>query len=82
MLLNRATDSRWRQEGIYVSFNPDLSHPEQWSSPHKIMESVGPEQWYPQVLGTDSLQHETDKWAGRVTRLFIRGESKWELVFE
>jgi len=29
----------------------------------------------------DAAEHETDKRAGRVARLFLRGRSEWELVF-
>ena len=35
--------------------------------------------WYPQVLGMDETG--TDKRAGRVARLFIHGESRWEIHF-
>jgi hypothetical protein len=37
--------------------------------------------WYPQVIGLDKSRHETDKLAGRVARLFIRGQSRWEIFF-
>jgi len=37
--------------------------------------------WYPQVVGLDKFREETDKLAGRVARLFIRGKSEWEIVF-
>src|SRR4029079_9938336 len=33
ILLNRAKDANWTQEGVYVSFNPDLSKPNAWSAP-------------------------------------------------
>ena len=35
--------------------------------------------WYPQVMGIDPEKRETDKKAGRVARLFIHGESRWEI---
>ena len=79
VLLNRAVDGHWKQEGVYVSFNPSLERPEQWSSPRKILASPGPDRWYPQVIGT--ARGETDKLAGQRARLFVRGLSKWELEF-
>jgi hypothetical protein len=81
ILLNRAKDSHWTQEGIYVSFNPDLSRPGEWSAPRKILETPGNDRWYPQVMGLDKAKKETDKVAGKVARLFVRGESRWEIVF-
>jgi len=88
IFLNRAIDGDWKQEGIYVTFNRDLSDPASWSSPRRILEqseitSVPKMQagWYPQVVGTDTSQHETDKLAGRVARLFVHGKSVWEIVF-
>jgi hypothetical protein len=81
ILLNRALDRNWTQEGIYISFNRDLAHPNGWSPPGKIMGQLRKEQWYPQVVGLDKSKRETDKLAGRVARLFVRGASTWELLF-
>lgn len=81
MLLNRATNRFWAQEGVYVSFNPDLANPTGWTPPRKILGDLKPEQWYPQVLGLDAARRETDKLCGRVGRLFVRGQSRWEIVF-
>ena len=78
MLLNRAKDKDWSQEGVYVSFNRDLSQPDQWSKPVKIRDGGS---WYPQVIGTDTAKRETDKLAGRVARFFMAGESRWEILF-
>src|SRR5205823_13170351 len=36
MLLNRAKDESYTQEGIYVSFAPRLDDPRLWSPPEKI----------------------------------------------
>jgi hypothetical protein len=80
MLLNRSKDGNWTQEGIYISYNPDVSNPTGWTTPVKILEATGADRWYPQVMGT--AKGETDKLAGRVSRLFVRGTSRWELVFE
>jgi hypothetical protein len=88
VLLNRATNITWRQEGIYISFNRDLADPAGWTSPRKILgreaNGVDPGRridWYPQVIGLNTEQHETDKQAGRLARLFIHGRSGWEIVF-
>ena len=64
------------QEGVYASFNPDLSDPEGWRAPEKILEGVS---WYPQVLGIGP--EETDSTAGKRARLYVYGESRWRLVF-
>ena len=50
MLLNRAKDDQFGQEGIYVSFSPTLQ-PQDWSAPAKIMNGGG---WYPQVIGGEA----------------------------
>lgn len=83
MLLNRAKDKDWAQEGIYVSFNADLGKPDGWSKPVKILDAAVLEKskWYPQVIGTDTGRKETDKLAGRTARLFVAGLSKWEITF-
>mgnify|MGYP001029575747 CR=1 FL=1 len=83
MLLNQAKDKNWAQEGIYVSFNPNLGDPFGWTQPVKILDAADLEKskWYPQVVGLDVAARETDKRAGRVARLFVAGLSKWEIVF-
>lgn len=79
ILLNRTKDKPgWPQEGIYISFNPDVSNPSGWSEPKKIHDKGA---WYPQVIGLDKSEHQTDKLAGRVARFFMKGESRWEIVF-
>jgi hypothetical protein len=82
MLLNRAVNGHWKQEGIYISLNTSLNDPLGWSLPKKILESPGPDRWYPQVMGIDAAKRETDKLAGEVARLFVRGLSRWEIVFQ
>ena len=83
MLLNRAKDKDWAQEGIYASFNPDLGAPAGWTQPVKILDAADLEKskWYPQVVGIDTSRDETDKLAGKVARLFAAGVSKWEITF-
>lgn len=80
MLLSRACCApKWPQEGIYVSFNTDLSNPYAWSSPVKLLDGKEA-QWYPQVVGIGPPL--TDKIAGRVARFYMGGESRWFIVFE
>ena len=77
MLLNRASDETWSQEGIYISFNPRLGEPGAWSPPQKI---VNQGRWYPQVVGIE-LGRGTDAWAGRVARFFMSGRSDHTIEF-
>jgi hypothetical protein len=88
VLLNRTQDFDWSQEGVYVTFNRDLSRPRDWTPPRKILDRPqllerlrNKSAWYPQVIGLDASRRETDKLAGRVARLFVRGESCWEILF-
>ncbi len=81
MLLNRASDANWTQEGVYISFTKRLADPRQWSPPEKILEGLRPDEWYPQVVGVDTAARETDKLAGKRARLFVRGVSRWEITF-
>jgi len=86
ILLNRTMDSNWKQEGIYVTYNPDLSDPTDWTPPAKILDRADllsrlrrHSAWYPQVIGVE--KGETDKRAGRLARLYVMGESYWEIEF-
>ncbi|MDM8007601.1 MAG: hypothetical protein QUV05_15790 [Phycisphaerae bacterium] len=86
ILMNRAIDREWSQEGIYVTFCSDLAKPKGWATPVKVFDGRGfaprrHDWWYPQVIGIDASNKETDKLAGRVARFFIRGKSAWEIVF-
>jgi hypothetical protein len=76
MLLNRAKDWKWTQEGIYVTFIRDLADPREWTPPRRIVEGGN---WYPQVIGLE--KGETDKLAGRIARFFVGGKSDSEIVF-
>lgn len=79
MLLNRARDTRWDQEGVYISYNRDLADPNGWSTPERLpFEPEG--RAYPQVIGLGN--GETDKLAGRSPRLFVQGDSLWQLDFK
>jgi hypothetical protein len=76
ILMNRAIDPGWKQEGIYLSLAGDIADPHSWSEPLRILDESG---WYPQVIGLG--QGETDREAGMACRLFIHGESKWKMIF-
>ncbi len=81
ILLNRAKDGNWTQGGVYATFNPDLANPARWTPPAKILDGFGKDRWHPQVLGHDKSKREMDKLAGRTARLFVRGQSRWEILF-
>lgn len=78
ILMNRAIDPRWKQDGIYISFTKNLGDPNSWTEPVKILEETG---WYPQVVG-DAGKCETEREAGSDLRVFIHGESKYTIRFE
>ena len=78
MLLNRACCTPgWPQQGVYVSFNPGLSSPANWTTPERILDGYG---WYPQVLGF--APDGTDKLAGKRSRLYVGGLSNWVIEFD
>lgn len=77
MLLNRAKDENYTQEGIYVSFAPTLDDPALWSAPQRLLNGG---KWYPQVVGL-SPGTGTDKLAGATARLFMSGRSDWMINF-
>ena len=81
ILLNRSKNGKFGQEGIYASFSHELADPLSWSPPRRIPLPENKLAWYPQVIGLDKAKHETDKMAGRLARLFVRGESRWEILF-
>lgn len=77
MLLNRAKDSQWTQQGIYISYARRLDDPNAWTSPRKLL-SGG--RWYPQVVGLETGTG-TDKMAGEVARFFMSGYSEYLIQF-
>jgi hypothetical protein len=77
MLVNRAKDESFGEEGSYISYNADLSAPMGWSTPERIMKG-GP--WYPQIVGLEA--DGGDASAGRVARLFSGGRSDHLLYFD
>jgi hypothetical protein len=78
MLLNRARDADFGQEGIYLSLSDSLENPRAWSSPQRMLAGG---KWYPQVMGLEA-GIGTDKLAGERARLFVGGVSEYELVFQ
>ena len=78
MLFNRAKDEGFGTEGIYVSYAPSLSDPEQWTPPEKLI-SGG--EWYPQAVGLENGTG-TDRLAGRRARFFLTGKSNRLIEFE
>ena len=77
MLLNRAKNANYAQEGIYVSYAPSLGDPRLWSEPVKIHNGG---EWYPQVLGLENGVG-TDKTAGEWARFFMQGSSRHFIRF-
>ena len=77
MLINRAKDDNFSEEGVYVSFSPNVADPSSWSAPKKILNGGT---WYPQVIGTETGTG-TDRTAGRRARFFMMGESTRVIEF-
>ncbi len=83
ILLNHACcKPEWPQEGIYLSYSRDLSDPGSWTAPTRILtpSQIGfAPGYYPQLVGT--AEGESDSLTGQTSRIFVKGISKWELVF-
>jgi hypothetical protein len=77
MLLNRAKDTKYDGEGIYVSFSPRLNDPAKWSPPTKILSGGA---WYPEAIGLDDGVG-TDKLVGEWGRFFMAGTSEYLIHF-
>ncbi|MGH9840882.1 MAG: hypothetical protein ACREEM_19075 [Blastocatellia bacterium] len=78
IVMNRAIDTYWLQEGIYISFNADIADPRAWSDPDRL--PIDPQaRAYPQIIGLE--KGETDKLLGRYGRLFLLGVSNWLIEF-
>jgi len=77
MLLNRAQDEQFNNEGIYVSFATRLDDPRAWSAPRKILSGGN---WYPQIAGREPGTG-TDKQMGRIARFFLTGRSMRYIEF-
>lgn len=83
IMLNRSCcEPEWPQEGIYISYSDDISDPGSWSAPVKILtpKDIGfAPGFYPQLVGT--APGESDSLTGQSSRIFVKGISRWELVF-
>lgn len=77
VLMNHAVDRIWSQEGIYISFCPDISNPAAWTMPSKMMD--GQYGWYPELVG--DAPGDTDTLVGASARLYIMGHSEWQVTF-
>lgn len=77
MLLNRAQDSAWTQEGVYVAFTPTLGDPGTWSIPQRLIAGGA---WYPQVVGLEAGAG-SDREAGESARFFLGGQSNYFIQF-
>lgn len=78
MLLNRAGDSAFAQEGIYLSVAGSLDDPRDWGAPQRILAGG---KWYPQVVGLEPGMG-TDRTAGERARFFMSGVSDRVIVFQ
>lgn len=78
VVMNQTVDNGWTQGGVYVTFNARLDDPSSWTKPARLIDT---KDWYPEVVGTDVTTGETDRVAGRVARLFIKGRSNWAIEF-
>ena len=83
MLLNRASgEPGWSQEGIYITYTTELSRPDSWKTPQKLLDGTELPSWstfYPQVIGLET--GGTDTLAGRTARFYVNGTSRWEIDF-
>jgi hypothetical protein len=94
MFLNHAVDTKLTQDGIFISFNPDVGNPAGWTKPRMILNrteiqkamagaEVSPTKlengWYPEVIGMQ--KGETDKVVGRTARFFMAGLSRKTVTF-
>jgi hypothetical protein len=77
MLINRAKDEVFGEEGIYISFSLTIADPRSWSTPKKILNGG---EWYPQAIGTETGTG-TDRTAGRRARFFMMGRSTRMIEF-
>jgi hypothetical protein len=76
MLLNRAKNENFDNEGIYVSFSTELGNPLAWSAPVKLMDGGD---LYPEVAGLEA--GGTDREAGQRARFFLSGRSNYFIEF-
>lgn len=84
MLLNHACCySGWPQSAIRISFNANLAAAGSWKPAVAILDGNQlPDRpaFYPQILGLD--EDGTDTRGGRISRLYVQGVSRWELILD
>lgn len=78
MLMTRARDAAWTNEGIYVAYADRLDDPSAWSPPQRLLEGGA---WYPQVIGLQRGSG-TDTLAGQYARFFMGGRSDFLIRFD
>jgi hypothetical protein len=77
MLVTRAKNEHYNNEGIYVSFSNDVGDPRAWTAPRKILDGGA---WYPQVAGLD-MATGSDRQAAQRARFFMTGRSEHYIEF-
>jgi hypothetical protein len=84
MLLNHACCyTGWPQRAIRISFNTDLAAAGLWKQAVAVLDGDQlPDRpaFYPQILGLD--EGGTDTRGGQVSRLYVQGVSRWELILD
>jgi hypothetical protein len=78
ILMARASDPAWSNQGIYVAYAPTLDNPYTWSQPRLLVEGGA---WYPQVMGLERGSG-TDSLAGAYARFFMGGRSDHWIRFQ
>jgi len=84
VVLNRSCcEPGWPQEGIYYSWNADLANPAGWQKPMRLLndEQLRDTEggYYPQLVGVN--YGESDTLAGQIARLYVKGISRWDVLF-
>ena len=78
MLLNRARDGTFSQEGIYITHATTLDTPSSWAAPLRLLAGG---RTYPQIIGLEPGSG-TDRLAGERARLFLGGASEYAITFQ
>ena len=78
ILMARASDPAWTNQGIYIAYAPRLDDPYTWTQPQLLVEGGA---WYPQVMGLERGAG-TDSYAGALARFFMGGRSDHLIRFQ
>lgn len=69
--------------GGYITWHADLANPRGWVQPTRLLTSEQLRDtgggYYPQLVGVN--YGESDTLAGQIARLYIKGISKWDVLF-